>query len=37
MFKTLQAATALSLVLTGVEADAHVKSMHGSSSTDMLN
>ena len=37
MFKTLQAATALSLVLTGVAADAHVKSMHGSDSTDMLN
>ena len=37
MFKTLQAATALSLVLTGVNADAHVKHLRGSDSTDMLN
>lgn len=37
MFKTLQNATALSLILTGVDANTHVKSMHGSDSTDVLN
>ena len=37
MFKILQSATALSLILTAVESSPHVKSMHGTDSVDVVN